>query len=117
VQAGAVWFPFDLRRQIDRDATNLSLRRKLEYHGDVAPHRVPQGCDPVEGTDRFRADPGRGAELPDDETRTLDRPDGPVRLQFARRTVNVWQGEMIRIRIGEEPKKANTKGKVETHTL
>lgn len=54
-----------------------------------------------------------GRKLPDDETRTIDRPDGPIRLQFARRSVNVWQNELIRIRIGEDPKKANTKGKVE----
>jgi len=54
-----------------------------------------------------------GRKLPDDETRTVDRPDGPIRLQFARRSVNVWQGELIRIRLGEEPKKANTRGKVE----
>jgi len=54
---------------------------------------------------------GRG--LPDDESRTIDRPDGPVRLQFARRSVNCWQGELIRIRLGEEPKKANLRGKVE----
>jgi hypothetical protein len=54
---------------------------------------------------------GRG--LPDDESRTLDRPDGPIRLQFARRSVNCWHGELIRIRLGEEPKKANLRGRVE----
>lgn len=53
---------------------------------------------------------GRG--LPDDESRTIPRPDGPIRLQFARRSVNCWHGELIRIRLGEEPKKANLKGKV-----
>jgi Family of unknown function (DUF6731) len=53
---------------------------------------------------------GRG--LPDDESRTIDRPDGPVRLQFARKSVNCWQGELIRIRLGEEPKRANLKGRV-----
>lgn len=52
-------------------------------------------------------------DLPDDETRALERPDGPVRLQFIRKSLSVWQGELIRIRIGEEPKKANRKGKVE----
>jgi hypothetical protein len=55
-----------------------------------------------------------GRRLPDDETRTIDRPDGPVRLQFVRRSADVLQGELIRIRLGEEPKKANTKGRVET---
>lgn len=53
---------------------------------------------------------GRG--LPDDETRTLDRPDGPVRLQFARQSADAWQGELIRIRLGEDPKKANRRGRV-----
>lgn len=52
-------------------------------------------------------------QLPDDETRTLDRPDGSVRLQFIRQSMSVWIGELIRIRIGEEPKKANLRGKVE----
>jgi len=58
-----------------------------------------------------------GRRLPDDESRTIDRPDGPVRLQFARHSVNCWQGELIRIRLGEEPKKANIKGKVEPITF
>lgn len=50
---------------------------------------------------------------PDDESRTVSRPDGPIRLQFVRKSASVWQGEFIRIRLGEEPKRANLKGKVE----
>src|SRR5260370_21194343 len=54
-----------------------------------------------------------GRRLPDDESRTIERPDGPIRLQFARRSTSVWQCELIRIRLNEEPKRANIKGKVE----
>ncbi len=65
-----------------------------------------------EGTDFDQIlETGRG--LPDDERRTIERPDGPVRLQFARRSVDYWQGELIRIRLGEEPKKANIRGRVQ----
>lgn len=53
-----------------------------------------------------------GEELPDDDTRTVPRPDGPVRLQFARRRTTVWTGELMRIRLGEQAKRANTRGRI-----
>lgn len=54
-----------------------------------------------------------GQALPDDDHRTMARPDGPIRLQFARPSTNAWTGELIRIRLGEQAKKADTKGHVE----
>jgi hypothetical protein len=54
-----------------------------------------------------------GQLLPDDETRTVSRPDGPIRLQFARPSANAWAGELMRIRLGEQAKKANINGHVE----
>jgi hypothetical protein len=54
-----------------------------------------------------------GRTLPDDERRTLDRPDGPIRLQFARESIGgLWSCELIRIRLGEDVKKANKRGRL-----
>lgn len=53
------------------------------------------------------------AAMPDDLTRTSIQRDAPVRLHFARKHRQIWTGEMIRIRLNEEIKKAKVSGGVE----
>lgn len=55
----------------------------------------------------------RVSRLPDDESRAVEYLDGAFRLQFAKRSKSIWQGEMMRLRMNETPIKGNLKGKVE----
>jgi len=48
--------------------------------------------------------------IPEDERRTLEPGDSPIRLQFARRAQTLWTGEMLRIRLHEDLAKARTNG-------
>jgi len=52
-------------------------------------------------------------ELPDNEKRTMQRGDNSARLQRLNHGTRLWNGDMLRIRMGEAPKKAKLNGEVE----
>ena len=52
------------------------------------------------------------ASSPEDQTRNLQRDANPVRLNEAESGSDLWEGEMIRIRMDEVPVKANLEGDI-----
>jgi hypothetical protein len=55
----------------------------------------------------------RLSELPADETRKLTWSSVTVRLQALSKSVSYWQGDMLRIRMDESPRKAKLDGSIE----
>jgi hypothetical protein len=51
--------------------------------------------------------------VPDDERRTLEPGDSPIRLQWVRLNQTTWAGELLRIRLHEDLTKARTNGRQE----
>lgn len=49
-------------------------------------------------------------EMPDDEGRAQNRTDDAIRLQSVQKSVSVWRGDMLRIRMNEAPVKAKRSG-------